>query len=129
MSRGKKFATVAAVLVALIVAWDVHYVIDESEQGVLTNFGKIVPPVREPGLHFKLPTPIGVVYKLDRRVRPLMNLKQELITEDQKNVLVDGYLLWRVSDPIRYVEAIVRRGKARLPCGCEPRPTIVAFGW
>ena len=35
-----------------------------------------------------------------------MNLKQELITEDQKNVLVDGYLLWRVSDPIRYVEAI-----------------------
>ena len=35
-----------------------------------------------------------------------MNLKQELITEDQKNVLVDGYLLWRVSNPIRYVQAI-----------------------
>ena len=106
MSRRKKFGTAVAILVALVLAWDVHYIIDESEQGVLTNFGKIVPPVKDPGLHFKLPTPISVVYKLDRRVRPLMNLKQELITEDQKNVLVDGYLLWRVSDPIRYVEAI-----------------------
>ena len=106
MTRGRKLATTAAVVLAAIVAWDVHYVIDESEQGVLTNFGKIVPPVKQPGLHFKLPTPISVVYKVDRRVRPLMNMKQELITEDQKNVLVDGYLLWRVSDPVRYVEAI-----------------------
>ena len=106
MTRGRKLATTVAVVLAAVLAWDVHYVIDESEQGVLTNFGKIVPPVKEPGLHFKLPTPISVVYKVDRRVRPLMNMKQELITEDQKNVLVDGYLLWRVSDPIRYVEAI-----------------------
>ncbi len=106
MTRGRKFATTVAVVLAAVIAWDIHYVIDESEQGVLTNFGKIAPPVKEPGLHFKLPTPISVVYKVDRRVRPLMNLKQELITEDQKNVLVDGYLLWRVSNPIRYVEAI-----------------------
>ena len=106
MTRGRKLATTVAVVLAAVVAWDVHYVIDESEQGVLTNFGKIVPPVKQPGLHFKLPTPISVVYKVDRRVRPLMNLKQELITEDQKNVLVDGYLLWRVSNPVRYVEAI-----------------------
>ena len=106
MTRGRKLATTVVVVLAAVVAWDVHYVIDESEQGVLTNFGKIVPPVKQPGLHFKLPTPISVVYKVDRRVRPLMNMKQELITEDQKNVLVDGYLLWRVSDPVRYVEAI-----------------------
>ena len=106
MTRGRKLATTVAVVLAAAVAWDIHYVIDEAEQGVLTNFGKIVPPVKQPGLHFKLPTPISAVYKVDRRVRPLMNLKQELITEDQKNVLVDGYLLWRVSDPIRYVEAI-----------------------
>ena len=106
MSRRKRWATAAAVLFAAVLAYDIHYVIDESEQGVLTNFGKIVRPVKEPGLHFKLPTPISLVYKVDRRVRPLTGLKQELITEDQKNVLVDGYLLWRVADPIRFVEAI-----------------------
>ncbi len=106
MSRRKRWATAAAVLFAAVLAYDIHYVIDESEQGVLTNFGKIVRPVKGPGLHFKLPTPISMVYKIDRRVRPLTGLKQELITEDQKNVLVDGYLLWRVADPIRFVEAI-----------------------
>ena len=106
MSRGKKFAAAIGALFVAVLTYDVLYVIDESEQGVLTNFGKIVPPVRQPGLHIKFPTPIATVYKVDRRVRPLVDLKQELITEDQKNVLVDGYLLWRVSDPIRYVEAI-----------------------
>ena len=106
MSRTRKLATAIGILFAAVLAYDVVYVIDESEQGVLTNFGKIVPPVRQPGLHFKFPTPIATVYKVDRRMRPLVNLRQELITEDQKNVLVDGYLLWRVSDPIRYVEAI-----------------------
>ncbi|MXY39955.1 MAG: protease modulator HflC [Rhodospirillaceae bacterium] len=106
MSRRKTIAAAAAVLFAGVIAWDIHYVIDESEQGVLTNFGRIVPPVKGPGLHFKLPTPISMVYKIDRRVRPLTGLKQEFITEDQKNVLVDGYLLWRVSNPVRFVEAI-----------------------
>ena len=106
MSRYKTVAATAAVLIAGVLAWDIHYVIDESEQGVLTQFGKIIPPVRGPGLHFKLPTPISIVYKVDRRIRPLTGLQQELITEDQKNVLVDGYLLWRVADPIRFVEAI-----------------------
>ncbi len=106
MSKGKQLASAAAILFAAVVLYDIPYVIDESEQGVLTNFGKIVPPVKEPGLHFKFPRPVSVVYKVDRRLRPLTGLKQELITEDQKNVLVDGYLLWRVADPIRYVEAI-----------------------
>ena len=106
MSGRKRWAAAAAVLFAAVLAYDIHYVIDESEQGVLTNFGKIVRPVKRPGLHFKLPTPISLVYKVDRRVRPLTGLKQEFITEDQKNVLVDGYLLWRVADPIRFVEAI-----------------------
>ena len=106
MSRGKKIASVVAILLAGLLIYDIHFVIDESEQGVLTNFGKVAPPVKEPGLHFKLPTPIARIYKVDRRSRPLANLQQELITEDQKNVLVTGYMLWRIADPIRYVEAI-----------------------
>ena len=124
MTRGRKFATTVAVVLAAVIAWDIHYVIDESEQGVLTNFGKIAPPVKEPGLHFKLPTPISVVYKVDRRVRPLMNLKQELITEDQKNVLVDGYLLWRVSNPIRYVQAIRTEANAMKRLGDLYRASV-----
>ena len=106
MTGGKRIATVIAVLFLALVVYDSFYVIDESQQGVLTHFGKIAPPVKGPGLHFKFPRPVSKVYKVDRRIRPLTGLSQELITEDQKNVLVDGYLLWRVADPIRFVESI-----------------------
>ena len=106
MIGGKRIATAIAILFLAVVVYDSFYVIEESEQGVLTHFGKVAPPVKEPGLHFKFPRPVSKVYKVDRRVRPLTGLSQELITEDQKNVLVDGYLLWRVADPIRFVESI-----------------------
>ena len=106
MTRGKRIASAIAILLLAFILYDSIYVIDESQQGVLTHFGKIAPPVKQPGLHFKFPRPVSMVYKVDRRIRPLTGLSQELITEDQKNVLVDGYLLWRVVDPIRYVESI-----------------------
>lgn len=94
------------VLIVLVIAADSLYIIDEAQQGVLTHFGKIRLPIRQPGLHLKFPRPIAKIYKVDRRIHTLDGIVQELITEDQKNVLVHGYLLWRVGDPVRYVEAI-----------------------
>ena len=102
--RGIRKAIVALVLAA--IAYDCFYVINETQQGVLTNFGRISPPVKQPGLHVKWPRPISKVYKVDRRMQTLTDVSHELITEDQKNILISGYLLWRIVDPILYVEAI-----------------------
>ena len=102
--RGIRKAIVALVLAAIV--YDCFYVINETQQGVLTNFGRISPPVKQPGLHVKWPRPISKVYKVDRRLQTLTDVSHELITEDQKNILISGYLLWRIVDPILYVEAI-----------------------
>ena len=102
--RGIRTAIVALVLAAIV--YDCFYVINETQQGVLTNFGRISPPVKQPGLHVKWPRPISRVYKVDRRLQTLTDVSHELITEDQKNILISGYLLWRIVDPILYVEAI-----------------------
>ena len=102
----KKFSLSLLVLALALVAYDSFYVIQEVERGVLTTFGKITPPVRGAGLHFKFPRPVSKIYKVDVRAQVLDNLEQELITEDQKNVLVDSRVLYQVVDPIRYVEAI-----------------------
>ncbi len=99
-------------LLAAAIAYNSVYTIDESQQGVLTRFGKIYPPIRQPGLHVKLPWPISKIYKIDRRIHNTTSQAQELMTDDQKNVLVSGYMLWRVTDPIRYVEAIRTEGNA-----------------
>ena len=102
--RGIRTAIVALVLAAIV--YDCFYVINETQQGVLTNFGRISPPVKQPGLHVKWPRPVSRVYKVDRRLQTLTDVSHELITEDQKNILISGYLLWRIVDPILYVEAI-----------------------
>ena len=102
----KRIVTAIVVVFVGVIAYSCFYTIHETQQGVLTHFGKISPPVKEPGLHVKWPWPISKIYKVDRRIQTLNGLTHELITEDQKNVLVDGYTMWRISDPIKYVEAI-----------------------
>ena len=103
--RKKIISGVVAVALGF-VAWDSFYVINETEQGVLTHFGRISPPVRQPGFHLKWPWPVSKIYKVDRRIHTLTDLPHELLTEDQKSILVDGYILWRTVDPIMFVEAI-----------------------
>ena len=104
--KGRGIRTIIVVLVLAAIVYDCFYVINETQQGVLTNFGRISPPVKQPGLHVKWPRPVSRVYKVDRRLQTLTDVSHELITEDQKNILISGYLLWRIVDPILYVEAI-----------------------
>lgn len=106
MTCKRKIIIMASALIGGVIAYDCVYTINETEQGVLTHFGKISPPVRQPGFHLKWPRPISKIYKIDRRINTMTGNPQELITEDQKSILVDGYLLWRVVDPILFVEAI-----------------------
>ena len=102
----RKLITTILVIALGFVAYDSFYVINETEQGVLTHFGKISPPVRQPGFHLKWPRPVSKIYKVDRRIHTLTNLPHELLTEDQKSIMVDGYMLWLTVDPILFVEAI-----------------------
>ena len=62
--------------------------------------------MRQPGFHLKWPRPISKIYKVDRRLHTLTGIPHELITEDQKSIHVDGYLLWRTVDPMLFVEAV-----------------------
>ena len=113
MSLKKKLVSAVAVIALGVVAYDSFYVINETEQGVLTHFGRISPPVRQPGFHLKWPWPVSKIYKVDRRIHTLTNVPNELLSEDQKSILVDGYVLWRVVDPILFVEAI-RTGESAI---------------
>lgn len=102
----KSIVWVIAFVVGGTIAWDSFYIVHETEQGVLTHFGRISPPVRQPGFHLKWPRPISKVYIVDRRIQTMTDIPHELITEDQKSVLVDGYVLWRIVDPIMFIEAL-----------------------
>ena len=66
-----KSSKITVVLIPLVVAWMVFYfmtfVVREGKQAVITQFGKPVKFVTEPGLNFRIPF-IQNVHKLEKRL-------------------------------------------------------------
>lgn len=94
---------VKALLGAALVALAVTCVttVDETEYVVVERLGRIVAVYDTPaqrGLHVKLPWPIDVARRFDRRVQLFEPPGREVFTRDKKNVTVDVYLCWRISE-------------------------------
>ncbi len=89
------------------------YSLDAREVAVVTFFGKPVETVTEPGLNVRLPWPVHQVVRFDRRAQLLSVDAAEVLTRDKKNLVVEAFLLWRVSDPERFLEAVGTTEAAR----------------
>lgn len=82
------------------------YTVDAREVAVVTFFGKPIETVMEPGLQLRLPWPLHQVVRFDKRAQLLSVEPAEVLTRDKKNLVVEAFLLWRVSDPERFLEAV-----------------------
>lgn len=82
------------------------YTLDAREIAVVTQFGAPVATVTEPGLHLRAPWPLHAVQRFERRARLLNIEPTELLTRDKKNLVVEAFVLWRVQDPQRFLEAV-----------------------
>jgi membrane protease subunit HflC len=82
------------------------YTVDAREVAVVLFFGKPVETVTEPGLKMRLPWPLHQVVRFDKRAQLLMVEPAEVLTRDKKNLVVEAFLLWRISDPERFLEAV-----------------------
>jgi membrane protease subunit HflC len=103
-SRGAGFARrfglfALCVLVVVLAATCVIFV-DEREAVIVERFGSIVRVYdrqADRGAHFKLPWPIDLVRRFDRRVQLFTPSAREMFTSDKKNVTVDVYVCWRIA--------------------------------
>jgi membrane protease subunit HflC len=108
-------AIVIACVVA-IVAWSSVYTVSETEQVILTQFGKPVSgAITDPGLHVKAPF-VQDVHRFDKRWLEFDGDANEIPTRDKKYLWVDTYARWRISDPLRFYQAVrdERGGQSRL---------------
>ena len=109
----------AAVILAIVVVfllWSSVYTLAETEQAILTQFGKpISGAITEPGLHFKVPF-IQMVHRFDKRWLEFDGDANQIPTKDKKYIWVDCYARWRIKDPLRFYEAVAdeRGGQTRL---------------
>ncbi|MCL4234286.1 MAG: protease modulator HflC, partial [Deltaproteobacteria bacterium] len=108
----KTVAIAACAAAALWIALSALYTVDETEQAIVTRFGRALPGVAGPGLHVKAPWPIDTVIRLDARLLVFDAEPTELLTLDKKNVLIDSFICWRISDPLRFTQTVKARAEA-----------------
>ena len=101
MSRTIKIIIGLVVAAGIFVLAGSAYVVDKTEQVVITQFGDPVgEPVTEPGLNFKLPF-VQTVHRFDKRFLEWNGNANEITTKDKRFIEVDTYARWRNTEPLR----------------------------
>jgi membrane protease subunit HflC len=101
MSRNVGIVLVAAVVVSIVLSLSM-FVVDQRQNAIVFRFGEIIRINKAPGLFFKLPVVDNVRY-FDVRVLTIDSAEPErFLTSEKKNVLVDLFVKWRISDVGKY---------------------------
>ncbi len=96
----------AALLVVLLIAASLTlFTVRQTEQVLVTQFGRPVRVIEQPGLHAKVPL-IQDVISFDRRLQNFEMPGEEVILSDQRRVIVDSFTMYRITDPLRFYQAI-----------------------
>jgi modulator of FtsH protease HflC len=98
-------AAVAALIVVAAVIGSSFFVVQQTDQALITQFGKPVRVIEEPGLHTKIPL-VQSVIRFDRRLLNLELPGEEVILADQRRLIVDSFAMFRITDPLRYFQAV-----------------------
>jgi membrane protease subunit HflC len=121
-------AAITAALILLLVLFASFYTVDQTEQVIITQFGKPVgDPITEPGLHFKVPF-VQRVNRLDKRFLEWDGAPVAIPTRDKTYIHVDTFGRWRIEDPTTYFVRLhdERSAQSRLEdiLGSETRNSI-----
>jgi membrane protease subunit HflC len=98
-------ALVAVIFVLAIVAGSALFTVDQTEQVLITQFGQPVRVIEDPGLHAKIPL-MQTAISFDRRLLDYEVPPEEVILGDQRRLIVDSFTRYRITDPLRYYQAV-----------------------
>ena len=100
----------AALLVVLVAVAVVFYactfIVSQTQSALVLRLGAVRAIKTEPGLYLKWFAPIETVTLLDNRILDLDLPAQEIIASDQKRLVVDAFTRYRISDPLRFYQAV-----------------------
>ena len=93
----------AALVVVGIVATSALFIVDQTEQALVLQFGQPRRVIREPGLWVKRPF-LEDVRPYDNRLLDFEPPPEEVIVSDQKRLVVDTYTRYRITDPLLFYQ-------------------------
>ena len=108
-------AVAALVVVGLIgiIASQALFVVQQTEQAIVLQFGNPKKTILTPGLNVKTPFLQNVVY-FDNRLLDLDAPPQEIIASDQERLVVDAFAKFQIVDPLQFYQKLRTIGGARL---------------
>ena len=112
MSNNVKIFFIAIILVLVFVAANSLYVVSQTEQAIVLQFGDPVRVVQEPGLKAKIPF-IQKVVLYDNRLLNLDPPAQEVVLNDKKRLDVDSFTRYKIVDPLRFYKTVRTEFQAR----------------
>jgi membrane protease subunit HflC len=93
------------VIVALLLISGTFYTVLEVELAVITQFGKPVRVVKDPGLHMKIPF-IQQATSFEKRILEWDGRATQIPTKDKRFIWVDTYARWKISDPLKFLQSV-----------------------
>lgn len=109
MEKNKKgilpILIIAAIAVVLFLIGSATYIVHQNEYVTVRRFGKIVAIADDPGLHFRTPF-IEDVQTISAKEVLYDIPASDVITKDKKSMITDTYVIWRVTDPLKYVQTL-----------------------
>jgi len=81
------------------------FTVEQTERVLVVQFGEVVRPIDEPGLYMKVPL-IQSVISFDNRLLSVELPGEEVILGDQRRLIVDSFTVFRISNPLRFYQAI-----------------------
>ncbi len=104
--NGKIGAILLVVVGLTILLYSAAYVVDETQQVIITRFGEPVgDAIDEPGIKLKVPF-IEVANYFDKRFLEWDGDANQVPTRDKRFIWVDSYARWRISEPLRFFERL-----------------------
>jgi membrane protease subunit HflC len=104
----KKFLISIVVLFVILLvffALGPFFVIDEGEQAVVVQMGKLTRVITEAGLHAKVPF-IDSVIRYPKRIMAMDGEQKSMLTKEKQYIWVDVTARWKISDPQKFYESI-----------------------
>ncbi|MEM6762392.1 MAG: protease modulator HflC [Pseudomonadota bacterium] len=113
--RAGLIAIAVIVVGGIIIALNSFFIVNPTQQALVLQFGEVRQAIRDPGLNAKIPIVQDVLF-LDKRVLDLNIPEQEIIAADQKRLVVDAFMRYRIANPVRFYQTVnnVREGAVRL---------------
>jgi membrane protease subunit HflC len=95
---------VGGAAIAAILAGSALYTVSETEYAIKLRLGEIISVEKEPGLKFKTPF-VNNVVKFDNRIQTLDAPAERFLTGEEKNVVADSFVKWKISEATRFYKA------------------------